>query len=663
MTEKEEEEETPTPTTTPIPDVPLIPIKPNIIYVIDEDTLRNCINQENLTQCVLLNDIEINNNEKQWIVTSTFEGAIIGRNNKIIFKDPLSKSGFISTLNYTEIKDITFIFKSDNGFEFIESDITDDDDNSNNKYSGMLFNRIINSRLSNVEIIFNQTKSTSLTIGKDISFGVVAGLSIYTEYNRVTIDFLSPLEVTSKEGSIRRNLNEIEDIYTGLLLGSGNKVTIVNTYVKINKLNIVNMKNIGILIGKCYDCKISKSYTQTNDFNIENSNKDQQQIYSGIIANSNSTIIHNSFTVINGFKSTSTSIIIFGGIFGKASNYAKITSTYIDIRLGDNIAKVNIYGFIGLVYDNTITIENCRAFMKNSNKLNGNYINGNNNYQLDITKFLIDLKQPSTCEKSKIPSNKYLYSYIYDCNDVKDIKGMNSVSTTNLSISSFPGLDFTSSGYFKLFEKNGNIIYSTNNINEIDRILQDTPSSSTTTTAEEDDQGLFVGLSRLPNTIPNDDNITFTKVAASKYEVEGDCWDSDVWIIDENGNLIISREPEKRTFEIPITGLYPILKDSNKNSKCENNCNNHGICRRNECVCINNWTGKNCESRKCSYGNYHFNNTYNIIMECSGIGKCNREEGKCICPKEILESGSLIEVSYVSAESNTTNCDYIYSNI
>lgn len=285
MTEKEEEEETPTPTTTPIPDVPLIPIKPNIIYVIDEDTLRNCINQENLTQCVLLNDIEINNNEKQWIVTSTFEGAIIGRNNKIIFKDPLSKSGFISTLNYTEIKDITFIFKSDNGFEFIESDITDDDDNSNNKYSGMLFNRIINSRLSNVEIIFNQTKSTSLTIGKDISFGVVAGLSIYTEYNRVTIDFLSPLEVTSKEGSIRRNLNEIEDIYTGLLLGSGNKVTIVNTYVKINKLNIVNMKNIGILIGKCYDCKISKSYTQTNDFNINNDNKDQQQIYSGIIAN------------------------------------------------------------------------------------------------------------------------------------------------------------------------------------------------------------------------------------------------------------------------------------------------------------------------------------------------------------------------------------------
>lgn len=674
----EEEEQTP----TPIPDVPLIPIKPNIYYVIDEDTLRNCINQENATQCVLLNDIEINNNDKsQWIVTSTFEGSINGRNNKIIFNDPLSKSGFISKLNYTEIKDITFVFVSSENYEIKESEVVEENEEEGNgkQYSGILFNQIVNSRINNVEIIFNQTTTTStdsikINIKNTINFGIVAGNAISTEFNRVTIDFITSLEVNSETGGSlrnRRNINEennSNNVYNGLLLGNGKKVNILNSYVRINQLK-VNIINFGVMVGECDDCEITKSYTQTSMFEIDETTSSNNNYYSGIISNSINTLIHNSFTIIIGLKYF-TNNIIFGGIMGKASLNSKITASYIDIRLNDTVGS-NLYGFIGYNNDTSIEMLNCRGFIKNAQGKISGYINSNNNKEMKVTKLLIDLKNPTACEDSKLSSkNQYSDVYIYECDKYK-LSGIISVSSRNISSSTFPGLDFSSLGYYKIFNKEGNIIYSNNNniesatITRTRRVLVDRTTTTTATAIdnEEQESDLFVGLSRLPNTIPTKDNIVFTKVASSKYEVDGDCWDSDIWSVNENGELIISREPEKRIFEIPITGLYPILKDNNKNSRCEKNCNNHGICRRNECICINNWTGKNCDLKKCSYGNYHFNNTYNIVMECSGIGKCDRKEGKCVCPQKIVESGNEIEVSYVTADSNVTNCEYIYSNI
>lgn len=78
-------------------------------------------------------------------------------------------------------------------------------------------------------------------------------------------------------------------------------------------------------------------------------------------------------------------------------------------------------------------------------------------------------------------------------------------------------------------------------------------------------------------------------------------------------------------------------------SKCDNNCNGHGLCLNNNiCQCYDNWgigmsrDSGDCYDRTCPFGKGwvdfpDINGLHHRYIECSGKGICNRNDGQCEC--------------------------------
>jgi hypothetical protein len=70
-------------------------------------------------------------------------------------------------------------------------------------------------------------------------------------------------------------------------------------------------------------------------------------------------------------------------------------------------------------------------------------------------------------------------------------------------------------------------------------------------------------------------------------------------------------------------------------------CNGHGVCQGNpnfRCTCFDGWINGECSQRSCPYGRAWFDeatgpNTAHAHAECSNMGNCDRQSGKCKCAK------------------------------
>ena len=73
-------------------------------------------------------------------------------------------------------------------------------------------------------------------------------------------------------------------------------------------------------------------------------------------------------------------------------------------------------------------------------------------------------------------------------------------------------------------------------------------------------------------------------------------------------------------------------------NKCDNNCNNNGICHLGICICNDNFWGHNCKNKKCPKSLCFFDDVFHIkkqCIHCSGNGEC-LENGKCECNNEYI---------------------------
>lgn len=82
--------------------------------------------------------------------------------------------------------------------------------------------------------------------------------------------------------------------------------------------------------------------------------------------------------------------------------------------------------------------------------------------------------------------------------------------------------------------------------------------------------------------------------------------------------------------------------------RCPNFCSGHGKCEANsKCSCYDGWgsaddtslyKSHDCSTRVCKYGPSWgnlpdiMNNAHGALLECSGIGICDRTIGLCKCP-------------------------------